>query len=137
MKNYFTTHNTYHTPRFFLLLENVIIQNYNKCSKLTLTQKIEEPLSISRGVMKNYFSTHDTHHTPRFFLWLKNVVIPNYNKYSKLTLTQKIEEPLSTLMSACSEAIVRDNPFNYLWKTSLWARAWARAQRLFYFLGKG
>ena len=35
----------HHTPRFFLLLENVVILNFNKCSKLTLTQKIEEPLS--------------------------------------------------------------------------------------------
>ena len=45
MKIYFNAHNTHHTPRFFLLLENVVIPNYNKCSKLTLTQKIEEPLS--------------------------------------------------------------------------------------------
>ena len=35
----------HHTPRIFLLLENVVIQNYNGCSKLTLIQKIEEPLS--------------------------------------------------------------------------------------------
>ena len=40
-----------HTPRFFfffffLLLENVVIQNDNGCSKLTLTQKIEKPLSM-------------------------------------------------------------------------------------------
>ena len=47
MKNYFSTHDTHHTPKFFLLLENVIILNYNKCSKLILTQKIEEPLSTS------------------------------------------------------------------------------------------
>ena len=45
MKNYFSTHDTHHTPRFFLLLENVIIPNYNKYSKLTLTKKIEESLS--------------------------------------------------------------------------------------------
>ena len=46
MKNYFTTHNTYHTLKVsFWLLENVVIQNYNGCSKLTLIQKIEEPLS--------------------------------------------------------------------------------------------
>ena len=45
MKNYFTANNTHHTPRFFLWLENVIILNYNKCSKLTLIQKIKEPLS--------------------------------------------------------------------------------------------
>ena len=30
----------------FLWLENVVILNYNKCSKLTLTQKIEEPLRV-------------------------------------------------------------------------------------------
>ena len=42
----------HHTPRFFffffffLLLENVVIQNDNGCSKLTLTPKIEEPLSM-------------------------------------------------------------------------------------------
>ena len=33
----------HHTTGFFFLrLENVIIPNYNKCSKLTLTQKIKE-----------------------------------------------------------------------------------------------
>ena len=42
----FTTHNTHHTFRFFFLLENVVIQNYNGCSKLTLIQKIEKPLSM-------------------------------------------------------------------------------------------
>ena len=31
---------------FFILLKNVIIPNYNKYSKLTLTQKIEESLSM-------------------------------------------------------------------------------------------
>ena len=46
MKNYFTTHDTHHTPSFFLFfifyyrLENVVISNYNKCSKLTFTQKV-------------------------------------------------------------------------------------------------
>ena len=45
MKIYFNAHNTHHTPRFFLWLENVVIPNYNKCSKLTCTQKIEDPLS--------------------------------------------------------------------------------------------
>ena len=40
----------HHTLRFFLLLENVVIPNYNKCSKLTLTQKIEEPLSTHVSV---------------------------------------------------------------------------------------
>ena len=35
----------HHTPKFFLWLENVVILNYNKYSKLTFTQKIEEPLS--------------------------------------------------------------------------------------------
>ena len=45
MKIYFNAHNTHHTPRFFLWLENVVIPNYNKCSNLTLTQKIEELLS--------------------------------------------------------------------------------------------
>ena len=42
MKNYFIAHNTHHTLRFiylFLWLKNVVIPNYNKCSKLTLTQK--------------------------------------------------------------------------------------------------
>ena len=61
-------------------MENLVIPNYNKCSKLTLIQKIEEPLSTC--------------------------VIPNYNKCSKLTLTQKIEEPLSTRVSACSEVSI-------------------------------
>ena len=51
--------------------------------KLTLTQKIEEPLSTC--------------------------VIPNYNKCSKLTLTQKIEETLSMCMSACSESSLHLN----------------------------
>ena len=45
MKQLLTTYNTHHTVRFFLWLENVVIPNYNKCSKLTLIQKIEEPLS--------------------------------------------------------------------------------------------
>ena len=36
----------HHTSRFFLRLENVIIPNYNKCFKLTLIQKIEEPLNM-------------------------------------------------------------------------------------------
>ena len=31
---------------FFFLLKNVIIPNYNKYSKLTLTQKIEDSLSM-------------------------------------------------------------------------------------------
>ena len=31
---------------FFILLKNVIIPNYNKYSKLTLTQKIEKSLSM-------------------------------------------------------------------------------------------
>ena len=38
----------YHTPSFFfffLWLENEVIPNYKKCSKLILTQKIEKPLS--------------------------------------------------------------------------------------------
>ena len=47
MKNYFIAHNTHHTLSFFFFfkLENIVVPNYNKCSKLTLTQKIEEPLS--------------------------------------------------------------------------------------------
>ena len=36
----------HHTPMFFLRLENVVTSNYNKCFKLTFTQKIEEPLSM-------------------------------------------------------------------------------------------
>ena len=46
MKNYVSTHDTHHTPGIFFLvwLENVVILIYNKCSKLTLIQKIEEPL---------------------------------------------------------------------------------------------
>ena len=61
MKNYFATHNTHHTPRFFILfflrLENVVIPNYNKCSKLTFTQKIEEPLStrVSACLEDSYY----------------------------------------------------------------------------------
>ena len=35
----------HHTARFFLWLENVAIPNYNKYSKLTLTQKIKKPMS--------------------------------------------------------------------------------------------
>ena len=35
----------HHIPRFFLWLENIVIPKYNKYSKLSLTQKIEEPLS--------------------------------------------------------------------------------------------
>ena len=35
----------HHTPRFFFVLEKCSNPKYNKCSKLTLTQKIEEPLS--------------------------------------------------------------------------------------------
>ena len=50
MKNYFTTHNTYHTLKVsFWLLENVVIQNYNGYFKLTLTtpppKKKKNPLS--------------------------------------------------------------------------------------------
>ena len=37
--------NFHHTFRFFLWLKNVVIPKYNKCFKLTPTQKIEEPLS--------------------------------------------------------------------------------------------
>ena len=49
-----TNNNNHHTPRFFFfLLENVIILNYNKCSKLTLIQKIEE--SLSKRVRLFYF----------------------------------------------------------------------------------
>ena len=39
----------HHTPIFFFFfgwLENIVILNYNKCSKLTLTQKIEEPHAL-------------------------------------------------------------------------------------------
>ena len=35
----------HHTLDFFFELKNVVIPHYNKCSKLTLIQKIEEPLS--------------------------------------------------------------------------------------------
>ena len=38
----------HHTTGFFFLrLENVIIPNYNKCSKLTLTQKIKKSRACS------------------------------------------------------------------------------------------
>jgi len=37
-------------------LENVIFSNYNKFSKLTLTQKIKEPLSTC--LVKEPLSTH-------------------------------------------------------------------------------
>ena len=44
----------YHTPMFFffffLWLENIVNQNYNKCSKLTLTQKLVE---ASKSQSKN------------------------------------------------------------------------------------
>ena len=33
----------HHTPRFFFVIEKCSNPKYNKCSKLTLTQKIEEP----------------------------------------------------------------------------------------------
>ena len=46
MKNYFTCkHIILITPYIFLWLKNILISKYNKCSKLTLTNKIEEPLS--------------------------------------------------------------------------------------------
>ena len=48
-KNYFTTHNTHHIPRFFLWL---VIPNYNKCFKLTFTQKIREPLNMHVSACK-------------------------------------------------------------------------------------
>ena len=76
MKNYFTCkHIILITPLgffFFLLLENVVIPNYNKHSKLTLTQKIEEPLSMTwvhayrlvRGLLK----------------WLKSDFLKTFNR---------------------------------------------------------
>ena len=40
-----SSHIIFITPLGLLWLENVVIPNYNKCTKLILTQKIEEPLS--------------------------------------------------------------------------------------------
>ena len=36
---------------FFLWLENIVISNYNKYSKLTFTQKIKEPLSTRSSIL--------------------------------------------------------------------------------------
>ena len=43
----------HHTPKFFLWLENIVISNYNKCSKLTF-KKIEEPLSMRVRLVNIY-----------------------------------------------------------------------------------
>ena len=53
IKNYFTTHNTRQTPRFFFVIWNVVILNYNKYSRLTITQKIKEALNTRRSEARN------------------------------------------------------------------------------------
>ena len=61
----------HHTPRFFLWLENVVISKYNKYSKLTLTKKIEEPLSMRvsacSGASLYYYLRSFSY--PQFWCW--------------------------------------------------------------------
>ena len=81
---------------FFLRLENVIIPNYNKCSKLTLTQKIKESRACSETSII------------LLLCWSKiaNILVPrgcSKSSFSLVSQTQKKKKKKSAVSHSLSE----------------------------------
>ena len=72
-------HNTYHTPRFFLWLENVVIPNYNGCKLLTFSHKnrrayehaLAQRLVLNKCAMKG--TTNDNIKIHMEEMWLRKM----------------------------------------------------------------
>ena len=62
MKNYFTAHNTHHTLGFFSWLKNVVIPNYNKCSKLIFIKKCSVKMWCKTHVLPLQFQHTTSSH---------------------------------------------------------------------------